>query len=145
MLYFTGFSRVASKIAEEQIKKTPKKKSELNSMYEMVNKAIKILNNKKYDIREFGKLLHESWMIKRSLTNKISNPTIDKIYETALKAGAIGGKLLGAGGGGFILFFVEPEKQQKVREKLKNLLYVPFRFENLGSQIVYYSRGEEYL
>lgn len=139
MLFFTGLSRTASEIAGEQIKKTPDKKNELNKMREMVEEAISILNGSDSDISDFGRLLHESWMIKRSLTDKISTPQIDKIYEAALNAGALGGKLLGAGGGGFILFFVEAEHQSKVREKLRNLLYVPFKFENLGSQIIYYS------
>lgn len=139
MLFFTGLSRTASEIAGEQIKKTPDKKNELNKMREMVEEAISILNGSDSDITDFGRLLHESWMIKRSLTDKISTPQIDKIYEAALNAGALGGKLLGAGGGGFILFFVEPEHQPKVREKLKNFLYVPFKFENLGTQIIYYA------
>jgi len=139
MLFFTGFVRTASEIAGEQIKKTPKRGSELNRMFEMVDEAISILNGNGSDITDFGKLLHETWMIKRSLTNKITTPFIDEIYETAIKAGAFGGKLLGAGGGGCILFFVEPELQPKVKEKLNNLLYVPFKFENLGSQIIYYS------
>ncbi len=139
MLFFTGFSRTASEIAGEQIRKTPDKKNELIRMREMVEEAISILNGGDSDITDFGRLLHEGWMIKRSLTDKISTAQIDKIYETALNAGALGGKLLGAGGGGFILFFVEPEFQQRVKEKLKNLLYVPFKFENLGSQIIYYA------
>lgn len=139
MLFFTGFSRTASEIAGEQIKKTPERKKELGMMSNMVDEAIDILNENNSDLREFGKLLHESWMIKRKLTNKITMPTIDKIYNKALKAGALGGKILGAGGGGFILFFVEPEYQQKIQEKMKNLLYVPFRFDNIGSQIIYYS------
>ncbi len=139
MLFFTGFARRASEIAGEQIKKTPEKKNELKKMSEMVDEAISILNGNNSNITDFGKLMHETWMIKRSLTNKITNPLIDKIYDTAVKAGALGGKLLGAGGGGFILFFVKPELQPKVKEKLKNLLYVPFKFENLGSQIIYYA------
>lgn len=139
MLFFTGLSRTASEIAGEQIKKTPDKKNELTRMREMVEEAIDILNGGDSDITDFGKLLHESWMIKRSLTDKISNEQIDTVYNDALNAGALGGKLLGAGGGGFILFFVEPEFQPKVKEKLKNLLYVPFKFENLGSQIIYYA------
>lgn len=145
MLFFTGFSRTASDIAGEQIKKIPDRNRELKRMTEMVDEAINILNENDTNLNDFGKLLHESWMIKRKLTNKITTDTIDKIYETALKAGAIGGKLLGAGGGGFILFFVGPENQNKVREKMKHLLHVPFRFEELGSQIIYYSRGEENL
>ena len=139
MLFFTGFVRTASEIAGEQIKKTPERENELNKMFEMVDEAISILNGDSSDITDFGRLLHEAWMIKRSLTNKITTPFIDEIYETVIKAGALGGKLLGAGGGGCILFFVEPELQSKVKEKLKNLLYVPFKFENLGSQIIYYS------
>jgi len=139
MLFFTGLSRTASEIAGEQIKKTPGKKNELTRMSEMVEEAIDILNGGDSDITDFGKLLHESWMIKRSLTEKISNHQIDEIYEEALNAGALGGKLLGAGGGGFIMFFVEPEFQPEVKDRLKNLLYVPFKFENLGSQIIYYA------
>lgn len=139
MLFFTGLSRTASEIAGEQIKKTPGKINELTRMREMVEEAIDILNGGDSDITDFGKLLHESWMIKRSLTEKISNHQIDEIYEEALNAGALGGKLLGAGGGGFIMFFVEPEFQPEVKDRLKNLLYVPFKFENLGSQIIYYA------
>lgn len=140
MLFFTGFSRTASEIAGEQIKETPNRKKELKRMAEMVDEAIDILNGNDSDITDFGKLLHESWMIKRGLTNKITTNSIDKIYDTAMKNGAIGGKLLGAGGGGFILFFVNPERQEKLRKKFKNLLYVPFEFDRLGSQIVYYSQ-----
>ncbi len=144
MLFFTGFVRTASEIAGEQIEKTSEKKNELNRMFEMVDEAISITNGNSSDITDFGRLLHESWMIKRSLTAKITTPFIDKIYETAIKAGALGGKLLGAGGGGCILFFVEPELQSKVKEKLKNLLYVPFKFENLGSQIIYYAPSNNF-
>jgi D-glycero-alpha-D-manno-heptose-7-phosphate kinase len=142
MLFFTGFSRTASEIAKEQIKKTPEKKKELKRMAETVDEAIDILNGNDSDFTDFGKLLHENWMIKRKLTSRITTNTIDKIYKHAISAGALGGKLLGAGGGGFILLFVEPDKQQKVMKKLKNLLYVPFRFESLGSQIIYYTMGE---
>ena len=83
-------------------------------------------------------MLDESWKIKRSLSNKIATPYIDELYDTAIDAGALGGKLLGAGGGGFVLLFVEPHNKAKVRERLKDLLEVPFRFENLGSQIIFY-------
>lgn len=137
MLFFTGISRFASEITKSQIENTPRKEKELDTMYQMVDEAKNILNNKR-DILEFGKLLNETWQLKRSLTNKISNPEIDKIYEEALRAGAVGGKLLGAGGGGFMLFFVPPENQQRVRERLKNLLEVKFNFEDGGSQIIYY-------
>ena len=137
MLFFTGFSRTASEIAAEQIKNVPYKKKELNAMYQMVGQAIDIINGN-CSISEFGNLLHESWQLKRSLTDKISNPYIDDIYAAALKAGATGGKLLGAGGGGFILFFAKPDVQPSVKAKLSSLLHVPFQFENLGSQIIFY-------
>lgn len=139
MLYFTGFSRYASEIAKTQIEKTPEKSKELNLMYQMVEQGENILKDSKRNILDFGKLLHESWQIKKNLTDKISNPEIDKIYNRALRAGAIGGKLLGAGGGGFILFFVPLEKQPKVREELKDLLEVDFSFENKGTQIIYHN------
>ena len=142
MLFFTGFSRIASEVAGEQIKKTSERKNELKRMAEMVDEAIDILNENDSDLTDFGRLLHKNWMIKRKLTSKITTRAIDDIYAKAIKAGALGGKLLGAGGGGFILLFVEPKNQPNVREKLKKLLYVPFRFENLGSQIVYYAAGE---
>lgn len=137
MLFFTGFSRIASEIAKEQIEQTPKRKSELKRMHEMVDEALAVLNSN-VDLDEFGKLLEETWKLKRSLTSKISNQTINNIYDAAIRAGATGGKLLGAGGGGFMLFFVKPEFQSRVKEALKGLLCVPFRFETLGSQIIYY-------
>lgn len=136
LLFFTGFSRNASEIAAEQIKNTPHKKRELTLMYQMVDEATGLLNNSSF--LDFGKLLHESWQLKRSLSDKISNHHMDEIYNTAIKAGARGGKLLGAGGGGFMLFLVEPEKQAKVRDSLRHLLHVPFEFEDLGSQIIFY-------
>jgi D-glycero-alpha-D-manno-heptose-7-phosphate kinase len=103
----------------------------------MVDEALKILTENR-DIKDFGRLLHESWKLKRGLTDKISTPEIDDIYKTAYKNGAIGGKLLGAGGGGFMILFVEPDKQSKVKKSLKNILHVPFRFENSGSEIIFY-------
>ncbi|HJX13198.1 MAG TPA: GHMP kinase [Dehalococcoidales bacterium] len=142
LLMFTGFPRNASEIAREQIKNTPEKVRELEAMMAMVEEAIKVLNSRNARLTDFGKLLHESWMIKRQLSSRIAGPAIDEIYQAGREAGAIGGKLLGAGGGGFILFFVAPELRQKVKEKLGKLLYVPFRFENLGSQIIYYAPEE---
>jgi len=138
MLFFTGFPRIASEVAKTQIDNTPKKKRELTLMYQMVDEAVKILNGEK-DILEFGKLLHETWKLKRNLTDKISTPEIDNIYEIALRAGATGGKLLGAGGGGFMILFAPPKNQSKIREKFKNLLEVKFSFEKKGSQIIYYA------
>lgn len=134
MLFFTGFSRTASKIAGEVIEKVKDNKSILMRFYELVDEATGILltNN---SLLQFGKLLGESWKLKRRLTDKISTDYIDYLYANALSAGAIGGKLLGAGGGGFLLFFVEPDAQPKVKERLSSLLHVPFKFENSGSQI----------
>ncbi len=143
MLFFTGFSRTASQIAEEQIKETPNRERELNEMYCMVDEAVGILNGDN-DLSDFGELLHESWQLKRSLTNKISTPYIDYLYDTATRTGALGGKILGAGGAGFVLFFVRPELRAKVRESLHGLLHVPFRFENLGSQIIFYEPDSLY-
>lgn len=139
MFFYTGLVRNASEITGEQINATPSKKKELDLMVEMVDEAVNILNADSDDINDFGKLLHESWKIKRSLTNLITNDKIDQIYDAAIKAGALGGKLLGAGGGGFVLFYVPPACQARVKEKLRNLLLVPFRFENLGSQVIMYS------
>jgi D-glycero-alpha-D-manno-heptose-7-phosphate kinase len=113
-------------------------------MQVMVDEAISILNNGSDNLDEFGKLLNESWKIKRSLTDRITTNRIDAIYDTALKAGALGGKLLGAGGGGFILLFVNPELQPLVKEKLKEILYVPFGFDTLGTQVVMYSTQDFY-
>jgi D-glycero-alpha-D-manno-heptose-7-phosphate kinase len=138
MLYFTGFSRIASEVAKSQIDNTPNKKRELNFMCQMVDDAVKILNENR-PLSDFGKMLHETWLLKKSLTDRISNSEIDNIYERARTAGALGGKLLGAGGGGFMLLFVPPEKQASVREALKDLLEVGFNFEKDGSQIIYYN------
>ncbi|HCM36490.1 MAG: kinase [Candidatus Wildermuthbacteria bacterium RIFCSPLOWO2_02_FULL_47_9c] len=136
-LYFTGFSRYASEVAKEQIEKTPQKQKELQAISDMVDQGIDILQNEKVSILGFGKLLGESWQLKRSLTDKISTVQIDALYERAVRAGAVGGKLLGAGGGGFMLLFIPPDKQQNVREALKDLLEAPFHFERGGSQIIY--------
>lgn len=138
MLFFTDFSRKASRVAKDWIKNTNQNKNDFNAMLRMVDEGINILNSN-CDIGEFGKLLHQSWQIKRCLAKGITNPKIDKIYDTGKKAGALGGKLLGAGGGGFMLFFARPKDQPRIKEKLKKFLHVPFRIDTHGSQIVYYS------
>jgi D-glycero-alpha-D-manno-heptose-7-phosphate kinase len=143
-LYFTGFSRTASEIAQEQLRMTPHKEKELTAMLQLVDEAEGILVNLNRPIEEIGKLMHESWKIKRSLTGKISNASIDEIYDAGLSAGAIGGKLLGAGGGGFMLFFVSPEKREALRLRLKKLLCVPFSFSTRGSDVIAYEPEEEY-
>ncbi len=143
-LFFTGFSRIASEIATEQVKITPHKQKELETMYQLVGEAESIVASPSRSLDEFGKLMHESWQIKKSLTNKISNANIDEIYEAGLSAGALGGKLLGAGGGGFMLFYVSPEKRQALRQRLQKLLCVPFGFSSKGSHVVLYEPEEEY-
>lgn len=143
VLFFTGISRTASDIAEEKIKSIPNKKQELHAMYQMVEEATQILSKEK-DITDFGRLLHESWMLKRQISANISPGFIDDIYARARKAGAIGGKLLGAGGGGFMLFFVKPEDKPQLYDALKDLLLVPFQFESSGSQIIFYDDKQPY-
>jgi D-glycero-alpha-D-manno-heptose-7-phosphate kinase len=137
-LYFTGFSRIASEIAQEQLRMTPHKEKELNAMLQLVGEAEDIVVNTNRPLDDFGRLMHESWQIKRTLTQKISNSNIDEIYEAGLSAGALGGKLLGAGGGGFMLFYVPPEKREALRLRLKKLLCVPFTFSTKGAEVVVY-------
>jgi D-glycero-alpha-D-manno-heptose-7-phosphate kinase len=139
LLFFTGVSRTASDIAGDKIKSIPKKQAELHGIRQMVDEAVKILSEGN-DITDLGRLLHETWMLKRQISKSISPTFIDEIYERARKAGAIGGKLLGAGGGGFMLFFVKPEDKPQIYEALKDLLLVPFEFESSGSQIIFYDR-----
>ena len=143
-LFFTGFSRIASEVATEQVKITPHKQKELEAMYQLVGEAESVIANSNRSLDDFGKLMHESWQIKRSLTQKISNANIDEIYQAGLSAGALGGKLLGAGGGGFMLFYVPPEKRRAVRERLKKLLCVPFSFSDRGSHVVVYEPEQVY-
>ncbi len=138
MLFFTGFSRLSSDIAKEQVNTIRNKKAELLEMKKLVDVGEEILTGKG-DICDFGRLLDHTWRLKRNLTSKISTNPIDEMYNRALSAGAIGGKLLGAGGGGFLLLFAEPERHDDVLQELHNYLYVPFAFEEGGSQVLYYS------
>lgn len=137
MLFFTGFSRIASEVARSKMDNMKAREAEMQKIDEIAKEALNILQGNS-SLQEIGKLLDESWRYKRSLSDKISNESIDAIYQAALDAGAVGGKILGAGGGGFMLFFVKPELQPKVREALSNLIHVPFRFENTGSKVVLY-------
>ncbi len=139
MLCFTGFSRYSSDIAREQVKNTSSRQVELRRIHEMVDEAREILSSHSGSLDEFGRLLGESWEVKRGLSSKITTTEIDQIYDTAIRAGALGGKLCGAGGGGFMLLYALPETHRKIKEALKNLLFVPFRFETLGSHIVFYA------
>jgi len=142
MLFFTGLSRTASDIAEKQIESIPQKNSELKEMHSSVDEAINILTSNQ-SMDDFGMLLGEQWKNKKKMSSLITNADIDDIYSKGITAGALGGKLLGAGGGGFMLFYVPKDMQKNVKDKLENFLHVPFRFDFTGSQIIYYSeRGE---
>ena len=138
MLFFTGISRFSSEVAESQISNIKNCYSQMNELYDMVGEGSSILSNVNTSINDFGKLLHQAWENKRSLSNKVTNTKIDELYNAAIKAGATGGKVLGAGGGGFVLFFVKPENQDKVKKALPSLTFVPFEFENTGSKVVLY-------
>ena len=143
ILFFTGFARTASEVAKRQIEVTHQKEKELNKMMEICEEGLKLLTDSRQPLDRFGKLLNEQWKVKRSLTDKITNKEIDEIYDAGISAGALGGKLLGAGGGGFMLFYVPKEKQHTVKDILKSKLYVPFHFDFTGTKIIYYSHEDE--
>lgn len=143
MLFYTGIKRTASHVAQSYVNNIEEKKQLMQIMTEMVNEGLAILNSKR-DITEFGKLLHEGWQVKRNFSDRVSNSSVDEIYTQAISAGAIGGKITGAGGGGFMVLFVPPALKEKVRERLKNLVHVPFRFEGSGSQIIFYDPEEDF-
>ena len=135
MLFFTGFSRFSSDIQVEAEKSLKSKEAQLLEMLQLAEQVL----TSKTDLTEFGKLLDYTWKLKRGITSKVSTDSIDAIYDKAIKAGATGGKLLGAGGGGFLLFYVEADKQKNVHEALEDLLYVPFEFETAGTQVIHYT------
>ena len=139
MLFFTGFSRFSSEIQQSTVSSIKDKTQQLKEMLALVDTAQEVLVNDKSDLDEFGKLLDTTWRLKRQTGAKISTGSIDELYEKGIKAGALGGKLLGAGGGGFLVFYVQEEKQESVKRAMKDLLYVPFEFENGGTQILYYA------
>lgn len=139
MLFFTGFTRFSADIQESTKASIREKKNQLIEMLKIVDEAEEILTNKNRNLDNFGKLLDLSWQLKKQTGKEISKHSIDELYEKGLRAGALGGKLLGAGGGGFLLFYVRPEKQEMVRKALKELMEVPFCFENSGTQVIYYS------
>lgn len=139
LLFFTGFSRLSSEIQNDTKKNIHDKNRQLLEMKSLVDDAERILTDRKADLNDFGRLLHETWKLKRQTGSKISTSDIDSLYERAMKAGALGGKLLGAGGGGFLLFYVPRENQRVLIESLRELLLVPFEFENNGTDIIYYN------
>jgi D-glycero-alpha-D-manno-heptose-7-phosphate kinase len=138
MLFFTGLSRTASDIACDKIKNIPNNNKNLSRMKELVDDAYKIIINPKRNLSEFGDLMNETWELKKRLSEKVSTSDIEKMYSTAIENGAIGGKLCGAGGGGFMLLYVLPRDQQRVKEALKGYLHVPFKFDFDGSKIIVY-------
>ena len=139
LLFYTGVSRRAADVAKGLIAAISTKQAELHTIHEMVDQAVDLLANGS-DIGDFSRLLHESWLLKRTLTNMIAPPFVNDIYERAARAGALGGKLLGAGGGGFILFVVRPEDQIKVLTALEELLVVPIEFDHVGTRIIFFER-----
>lgn len=143
MLFFTGFSRFSSEIQKATEKSLKDRTAQLLEMLKFVDDAEKILIDKNKNLDEFGKLLDYTWKLKRGISEAISTESIDEQYEKAINAGALGGKLLGAGGGGFLLFYVPLDKQESVKKALKGSVYVPFNFENDGTKIIFYS-AEDY-
>lgn len=137
LLFFTGLSRAASDILDEQMAKTALNIPNLNRMKEMVDEAHEILISDT-NLNQFGELLNSTWALKKSLSSKVTNPTIDKMYDKAIHAGALGGKLLGAGSGGFMIFYVEKKYQENVKSALSDYLHIPFCFDFDGSKIVVY-------
>ena len=142
MLFYTGIMRTAEKVARSYVVDIETKEKPLMKMFAMVDEALEILKNG--DLDDFGLLLDKAWQEKRSLSKQVSNSNIDEIYTKALSAGALGGKLSGAGGGGFLLLYVPHDKQPVMKKELSHLLHVPFNFEASGSQIIYFDQHKEY-
>jgi D-glycero-alpha-D-manno-heptose-7-phosphate kinase len=143
MLFYTGIKRTAAQVAESYVLDIESKKRQLRIMKDLVDEALSLINGGG-DLTGFGELMHEGWMAKRSLSSAVANREVDGIYEAARKAGATGGKITGAGGGGFLVLFVPPACQGAVRETLRTLIHVPFAFDYSGSQIIYFQHEEDY-
>ena len=139
MLFYTGVQRFSSEIQADTFAKPVDKTKQLLEMLALVDEAQNILTDKNASLNEFGRLLDYTWKLKRGTGNKVSNNSIDDLYERGIKAGALGGKLLGAGGGGFLLFYVEKDKQENVLKALDDLMHVPFQFESEGSTVIHYN------
>ncbi len=139
MLFFTGFTRFSAEVQAANAKDRKNKSAQLLKMRSLVDEAEGVLTNKAADLDDFGRLLDATWRLKRQTGSVISTDSIDSLYEKGIAAGALGGKLLGAGGGGFLLFYVQPERQAAVREAMKGLLHVPFAFEDDGTRVIYYA------
>ena len=139
MMFFTGFTRFSSDIQKMNAEGQKHARDRQLEMLHLVDEAEHILTDRSQDLNEFGKLLDYTWKLKRQTGNAVSTEKIDVLYERAMKAGASGGKLLGAGGGGFLVFYVEPDRQKEVRKAMSDLMYIPFEFENTGTTVIYYS------
>ena len=139
MMFFTGFTRFSSDVQKANASNKADKVNQLKEMLALVDEAEMVLVDKQSDLDEFGRLLDHTWRIKRKTGNTVSTNSIDELYDKGLKAGALGGKLLGAGGGGFLVFYVEPDKQEKVKKAMEDLLYIPFEFEDGGTRVIHYS------
>ena len=142
MMFFTGFTRFSSDVqkANAGTKKTQEiKEKRLLAMLSLVDEAEHILTDKNKNLDEFGRLLDYTWKLKRQTGSTVSTNSIDALYEKGMQAGALGGKLLGAGGGGFLVFYVQPEYQKNVKEAMKNLMYIPFKFEDGGTRVIHYT------
>ncbi len=139
LLFFTGFTRMSSEIQKSTQQTMKDKIDQLKQMQKLVDEAQEVLEDEKRDLDDFGRLLDKTWKLKRQTGTKISTGSIDEYYEKGIKAGALGGKLLGAGGGGFLLFYVQKDKQEEVKKALQDLMEVPFSFENSGTRVVYYA------
>lgn len=140
LMFFTGFTRFSSDIQKENASGSVKNKNVmLKEMHSLVDEAEKILVEKKSDLDDFGRLLDYTWKLKRQTGLAISTNSIDDLYTRGIEAGALGGKLLGAGGGGFLVFYVQPSKQEAVKKAMRDLMYVPFEFENGGTRVIHYS------
>ena len=139
LMFFTGFTRFSSDVQKANRIGFNDRTSYLQQMYSLVNEAEKVLESKDSNLDDFGRLLDVTWTLKRQTGDAITTNSIDALYEKGISAGALGGKLLGAGGGGFLVFYVQPEKKKEVMEAMKDLLYIPFRFEDGGTQIIHYT------
>lgn len=143
LMFFTGFTRFSSEVQKANNASSPEdKKLKLQKMYALVDEAEAVLTDKTRDLDDFGRLLDVTWKLKKGTGGAVSTDSIDGLYEKGLAAGALGGKLLGAGGGGFMVFYVQPEKQAAVLEVMKDLMYIPFQFENSGTRVIHYSPEE---
>lgn len=139
VMFFTGFTRFSSEVQKVNQLDNKSKVAQLQEMYGLVDEAEKVLTDKLCDLDEFGRLLDYTWRLKRQTGSAVTTDSIDGLYEKGLKAGALGGKLLGAGGGGFLIFYVQPENKNAVIEALSELLYIPFCFENTGTKVIHYT------